>query len=76
MLPSTHCQPCRSADAQRLVADIAAPRLLIFMGIGLATGAPDTQTAPITTGRPPEITLPPVGFPTGGFVFLGPVKPD
>jgi hypothetical protein len=49
-----------------------ALRSAFILGIGLATGAPDTQTAPMTTGRLPEISQPPVGFPTGGFVFSAP----
>lgn len=49
-----------------------ALRSAFILGIGLATGAPDTHTAPMKTGRLPEISQPPVGFPIGGFVFSGP----
>jgi hypothetical protein len=45
-------------------------RSAFILGIGLATGAPDTHTAPTLNGSPPEISQPPVGFPTGGFVFF------
>ncbi|NAT17012.1 hypothetical protein CU663_18405, partial [Pseudomonas syringae pv. actinidifoliorum] len=43
------------------------------MGIGLATGAPDTHPAPTSRGRQPENSLPPVGYPTGVLFFQGPV---
>jgi hypothetical protein len=46
-----------------------ALRPAFILGIGLATGAPDTHTAPTSNGSPPENSQPPVGLPTGGFVF-------
>jgi hypothetical protein len=40
------------------------------MGIGLATGWPDTPSGgPLQQGRRQSSTKPPVGNPTGGFVF-------
>jgi hypothetical protein len=51
-------------------------KTLFILGIGLATGAPDTQPAPTSRGRQPENSLPPVGYPTGGFVFLAPENPN
>ncbi|CAI8855864.1 Secreted protein [Pseudomonas sp. IT-P44] len=49
-----------------------ALRSAFTLGIGLATGAPDTHTAPTLNGSPPENSQPPVGLPTGGFVFSAP----
>jgi len=61
----------RSVAAAR-VNDVCAPVSFYFGYLVLATGAPDTHTAPTLNGSPPEISQPPVGFPTGGFVFSAP----
>jgi hypothetical protein len=45
-----------------------------ILGIGLATGAPDTHPAATFKGSPTREFSPPVGYPTGGFVFLAPEK--
>src|ERR1700712_4445685 len=41
------------------------------MGIGLATGAPDTQTAPTTHGTPTRDNSTPGRLPDRGFRFFG-----
>ncbi|RMN32449.1 hypothetical protein ALP22_101216 [Pseudomonas coronafaciens pv. porri] len=43
---------------------------ILIMGIGLATGAPDTHLAPISKGRQPENSLTPGRLPDRGFCFF------
>ncbi len=66
----------RSADAVtvRIAPAMADLQLNAYYGYWFSHCAPDTHPAPTPRGRQPENSLPPVGYPTGGFVFLAPQK--